>query len=66
MVGLDPETPFLLGQPLPVKLCHQMELEGEPKVRREGIIFFLFFFFFLSYEGHHSLTSGEEKQYIPN
>ena len=27
-----------------VSLCHQMALEGEPKVRRERTIFFLFFF----------------------
>ena len=44
-MGLDPETPLLLGQRLPVSLCHQMALEGEPKVRRERTIFFLFFFF---------------------
>lgn len=28
-------NPFLFCQPIPIKLCHQMELEEDPKARRE-------------------------------
>lgn len=66
MTGLDPETPFLLGQPPPVKLCHQMALEEEPKVRREGTVFFLFFSFSMRVTPASLLVKKNNKFQIKN